>query len=731
MSHALRLLPLFLVCTLQAEEPKEKEKTPADQTVEELAEKLRPSIAVITIKGREGRRESIGTGFVIDKGGLIATNLHVIGEGRPITVELDKKTYEAKEVHATDRTRDLAIIRIEAKDLKPLPLGNSDKLKEGQTVVALGNPQGLKHSVVSGVLSGKREIEGQSMLQLAMPVEPGNSGGPVVDLQGNVHGILTLKSAVTENLGFAVSINQLKPLIEKPNPIPIENWLTMGALDPEEWKSFMGARWRQRAGRILVEGTGTGFGGRSICISQRKVEELPYEVRVMVKLNDEKGAAGLIVHHAGDKHYGFYPTGGKIRFTRFDGPDVFTWKILEEFDTPHYHPGEWNSLKLRLTKEGIKGYVNDQLVLDSKDTELTSGQAGLAKFRDTQAEFKQFQIGKEIVSAKTSPEVRKDIWKSLELLKPSDSPSKETMAKILKEKGSNQILRDKARELEQQAAKFRELANQLHQQRTLDELSKLLAKPEAEIDLIHAALLISKLDNEELEVEVYREEVERMAKKMQGLLPKEATDEKKIELLNKFLFEQRGFHGSRSDYYNRSNTYLNEVIDDREGLPITLSVIYIEVAKRIGLNISGIGLPGHFIVRHFPKEGEGDFIDAFDRGKIRPLEEVKQKAIEATGGEMKNRFLEPLKKKAIITRMVRNLLRVAQEDQDLDAGLRYLDVILALEPESSTDRFMRAAVRYSRSLMKEAKEDVDYLIDHPSEEVDMRRVKDLKRLLEK
>src|SRR2546425_367548 len=83
--------------------------------------------------------------------------------------------------------------------------------------VVVGNPHGLKYSVVSGVLSGKREIDGRAMLQLAMPVERGNSGGPVVDRDGKAVGILTMKSAVTENLGFAVAVNSLKPLLTKPN----------------------------------------------------------------------------------------------------------------------------------------------------------------------------------------------------------------------------------------------------------------------------------------------------------------------------------------------------------------------------------------------------------------------------------------------------------------------------------------------------------------------------------
>ena len=137
------------------------------------------------------------------------------------------------------------------------------------------------------------------MIQLAIPLEPGNSGGPLLDLFGRVQGLLTLKSAVTENLGFAMPINALKPLVKKPNPIPMAKWLTIGALDPDEWTVLFGARWRQRAGRILVDGPGSGFGGRSLCL-WKAPPKVPYELAVSVKLGDESGAAGLVFHSDGD-----------------------------------------------------------------------------------------------------------------------------------------------------------------------------------------------------------------------------------------------------------------------------------------------------------------------------------------------------------------------------------------------------------------------------------------------
>ena len=122
--------------------------------------------------------------------------------------------------------------------------------------------------------------------------------------------------------------------------------------------------------------------------------------------------------------------------------------------------------------------------------------------------------------------------------------------------------------------------------------SRLAAKPsfcigkDEDIDLIRAGLIIAKLDNRDIDIEAYLGEVERMARAISKPLDKKATREEKLKRLGAFLFEEAGFHGSRGDYYNKSNSYLNEVLDDREGIPITLSVIYLELADRIGINVS-------------------------------------------------------------------------------------------------------------------------------------------------
>ena len=167
-----------------------------------LAKQIRDSIVVLTQFGRDDNEEGVGTGFVVSADGLIATSLHVIGEGRPVQVRLaNGDELEVTEVHAWDRALDLAILRVNKTGLTPLPIGDSSSLSQGSPVVAMGTPHGLEFSFVQGVLSARRTLENVELLQVALPIEPGNSGGPMLDLHGRVHGVITLKSLVTDNLG--------------------------------------------------------------------------------------------------------------------------------------------------------------------------------------------------------------------------------------------------------------------------------------------------------------------------------------------------------------------------------------------------------------------------------------------------------------------------------------------------------------------------------------------------
>lgn len=712
----------------------------APELIQSVAKNARDSVVVVTVSGRDGKQEGLGTGFVVSEDGLIATNLHVIGDARPISVQFaDGKKFDVTEIHATEKSMDLAIVRIKADGLKALELGDSEQLKAGQSVVAVGNPLGFRHSVVSGVISEKREVDGKPMLQIAMPIERGNSGGPVLDLEGRVQGIITLKSLVTRNLGFAVIVNALKPLLENPNPVPMSRWTTIGALRDRDWTQLFGARWRQRAGRIHVEDSGTGFGGRSLCLSTREVPELPFEVAVDVKFSPNDGAAGLVFHADGkDRHYGFYPSNGALRLTRFDGPSVHTWNVLSQLPHEAYHPGEWNTLKVRVEKDGLKCFINERLAVESTDTGLTSGAVGIAKFRNTIAEFRNFRVAKEIPSDNPPDEVTARIASVLDSLSADAVPTNDLIEKLLPEgTATTGVLRSAADALELRAQRIRELAVAVHSRRTQEEIRKVIDAKNGDVDLLRGALLLARLDNEEVDVDAYLREVDQIVDDIRTGLADDTSEVDRLDALNKHLFEQLGFHGSRTNYYSRSNSYVNEVIDDREGLPITLSVVYMELARRLDLKVVGVGLPGHFVVRFEPKEGPGRLLDVFDKAREMSAKEARalvaarlRDSSEEEVDKLTDQFLQATDSKSILIRMLANLRGVAGNDRDTDSVARYLDTVLVIDPDDLESRARRIDVRIRTGRLRPAIVDIDWMLDKKPEGMDLNRVLQLRADLE-
>ncbi|NLW55763.1 MAG: PDZ domain-containing protein [Firmicutes bacterium] len=171
-------------------------------------------------QGREYQQQGTGSGFIIREDGYIVTNYHVIENADQVTVNLKGgKKYDAK-VIGSDRKYDLAILKIEAKGLPYLELGDSDKLEIGQWVVAIGNPYGLHETVTVGIISAlnrslsSRDAKDGYLIQTDAAINPGNSGGPLVDLNGKVIGINEAILSNAQNIGFAIPSKLLKDNLE-------------------------------------------------------------------------------------------------------------------------------------------------------------------------------------------------------------------------------------------------------------------------------------------------------------------------------------------------------------------------------------------------------------------------------------------------------------------------------------------------------------------------------------
>jgi serine protease Do len=167
---------------------------------------------------REFRRRSLGSGFILNREGYIVTNNHVVENASDIKVSLsDKEEYDAKVIGRDPKT-DVALIKIEAKkDLPAASLGDSNKLRVGEWVMAIGNPFGLGHTVTTGIVSAKGRIIGagpyDNFIQTDASINPGNSGGPLFNMNGEVVGINTAIIATGQGIGFAIPINVAKELL--------------------------------------------------------------------------------------------------------------------------------------------------------------------------------------------------------------------------------------------------------------------------------------------------------------------------------------------------------------------------------------------------------------------------------------------------------------------------------------------------------------------------------------
>ncbi|HVN28464.1 MAG TPA: transglutaminase-like domain-containing protein, partial [Candidatus Binataceae bacterium] len=176
------------------------------------------------------------------------------------------------------------------------------------------------------------------------------------------------------------------------------------------------------------------------------------------------------------------------------------------------------------------------------------------------------------------------------------------------------------------------------------------------IPLARGALLIAQEEYPGLDIDAYLDKLATLAREAEMVVKMGNDTIEKIQLLSHFLFEQKGFEGNREEYADPRNSFLNEVIDRRRGIPITLSILYIEIGRRLGLSLYGVGFPTHFLVKAVDERGEL-IIDPFYDGSILTLEEIRARLTQIYGQpvEVSPAHLKPIGTRHILVRMLRNL----------------------------------------------------------------------------
>jgi S1-C subfamily serine protease len=196
--------------------PPNPHPAPPRKDIPAIARAANGAIVSIVMSDKNGHAIAKGTGFLISKDGGIVTNYHVIENGSSAVAKLpDGAFFVVDGVLASDKARDVALVKAHGENFRTLTLGNSDRLEVGEEVVAIGNPLSLESTVSNGIVSGIRiaEEEGGKFLQVTTPISPGSSGGPLFNMAGEVVGITTLYLEGGENLNFAIPINDAKRLL--------------------------------------------------------------------------------------------------------------------------------------------------------------------------------------------------------------------------------------------------------------------------------------------------------------------------------------------------------------------------------------------------------------------------------------------------------------------------------------------------------------------------------------
>ncbi len=228
-----------------------------------------------------------------------------------------------------------------------------------------------------------------------------------------------------------------------------------------------------------------------------------------------------------------------------------------------------------------------------------------------------------------------------------------------------------------------------------DQIRLLFDRDDAAVDLGRAAATLARLEYPDADVDACARRIDELAARVADRWDGAKPPETAVSAINKLLFEDLGFHGNREDYYDPRNSFLNDVLERRTGIPISLSVVYIEIGRRLGLPIFGVGLPSHFLVK-FDDRSRVFFIDPYHEGRVLNRQGCRElvKTLHGRPMELHDLHFAAVENRTIVLRMLNNLRAIYVNGRQHRRALEVLDAILALEPDSPEEVKQRAWVRH-------------------------------------
>jgi regulator of sirC expression with transglutaminase-like and TPR domain len=249
--------------------------------------------------------------------------------------------------------------------------------------------------------------------------------------------------------------------------------------------------------------------------------------------------------------------------------------------------------------------------------------------------------------------------------------------------------------------------------------------PDERLDLGAAALLIATQEYPQLALEPYLRRLDVLAERVHDRLSNETAGPIVLGELTRVLFQEEGLRGNDAAYYDPRNSFLNDVLDRKLGIPITLGVVVLEVGRRLGLPLEGLGFPGHFLVR-YRGEAVSLLIDPFDRGRIRFEDQAQELLDRVYGGmvQVKPEFLREIGRREILERMLRNLKGIYLNAKEDFRALGVIELLLLLRPEARGEVRDRGIMLARIGRYDEAIEQLELYLDYAPGATDAPRVRE-------
>lgn len=262
--------------------------------------------------------------------------------------------------------------------------------------------------------------------------------------------------------------------------------------------------------------------------------------------------------------------------------------------------------------------------------------------------------------------------------------------------------------------------------------TEMMSRKEEDIELAKAAILFAKEEYPNLDIDEYLRRIELMAQEIKRRAGHNTNPRFLISEINRYLFTEMGFGGNEDDYYDPRNSFLNDVLDRKTGIPITLSVLYMEIADRAGLHVSGVGFPGHFIIMYSGVEKQ-ILIDPFNKGRILSERDCQEILNRIYNGKitLQSEFLQTVTKKQILTRMLHNLKGIYLNSKNFIKALWVVDMILIIDPYAIYELRDRGLLYYHLECFAQALSDLETYLKYAPKDEDAELIRNYITLIHK